>query len=64
MSVRGRGHTGVRVGECPGIAKEIGNQGYRIEMTRLPVTPHTGKSRYPESLGYADCPLLRSLDAC
>ena len=53
----------MRVGECPGRAKGLAKQGYRIEMTRLPVTPLTGKSRYPESLGYADYPLLRSLDS-
>ena len=60
---RGNSHTGLRLGECPGRARELVNQGYRIEMTRLPVTRHMGESRYPESLADADCSLVRSLDS-
>ena len=47
----------MRLGECPGSAKGPVNQGCRIDMTKWPVTRHTGKSRYPESFGFADCPL-------
>ena len=51
-AVRGRGHSGLRLGERPGRAQGSVSQGFRIEMTRLPlpVTPRNAGVSDPSGM--------------